>query len=156
MCCIIAMSLMYANHRIQENIKRKQRRLKDPVLFYVDMMMRDERPVEDIVSNGIKLFGLEETTKAEKVLVKVMKGEKVRQMYSGSEENYRCAEAAHSLRRIVWLLTTIRRYSYRERYRHIQFNACSTDVCHFVESNIRPARKSVAHEKLPLNEAIQT
>ncbi len=131
MCCLIAMSILYRNYRIQEALKAKQQNLKHPVLFYVDLMMREDRPVEVILDRGMELFSLEDVSEAEDALVAVMKGEKHRSVYDGKDADKRRYEAAHCLKRIVWLLVTVKRYGFRERYRHIRLSTSSTDAIPF-------------------------
>ena len=131
MCCLIALSILYRNHRVQEAKRKKQMNLKDPVLFFVDLMMESDRPMEDILVRGMELFTLEQLAAAERGLVCVMKGEKYRALYSGSDPDQMRYEAANCLKRIVWLLVTVRRYGTRNRYRFIQVNVDSKSAAAF-------------------------
>ncbi len=133
MCCIIALSVLYTTYRIQENKRIKQRNLKDPVLFYVDLMMREDRPMEEILSGAAKTFTLEQIALGERRLVSVMKGEKKREApCDGDDGDQRRRAADECVKRIAWLLATVRRNHFRDRYRCISVNVDSRDVAHFV------------------------
>ncbi len=134
MCCLIAITIRHMIQRRRDAFMAKQQKLQDPVLFYVDLLLRLGNPQDEQLDWGADRFSLEEASAAEDALVSVMKGETRRSFYSGEDADRRRAEVVACLQRIVQLLAKARRRRKDERFRHIRISATSVQVARLIRA----------------------